>query len=79
MSAITSSFTVEAGMAIRGQARRAIESAAWEAGLEIDTIESKGFFESLYRFTVTGDASTVRAFLRSVDSWARENLGEKNY
>lgn len=70
----TTSFTVEAGMAIRGQVRRAIEQAAWDAKLNIDVIESKGFFESLYRFTVSGPPEDVRRFLRAVDRWARENM-----
>jgi hypothetical protein len=61
-------FTVVAGIG-RGQLRREIEKGAWSHGLEIKTDESKGFLESVYRFTVTGDSGQVRTFLAVVSEW----------
>lgn len=62
-------FMVEAGALIRSWLRREIETAAWENGLEIRTDESKGLFESTYRFTVTGDSAMVSAFLVAARRW----------
>jgi uncharacterized protein YhdP len=69
-------FTLEAGALIRGQVRRELEKAAWERGLDIKTDESKGFFESVYRFTVTGESKAVVAFINDSERWFKENFDD---
>lgn len=69
----TGTFTITAGAWVRGQVRREIERAAWRSGLEIRADESKGFVESVYRFTVTGDDSGVSSFLVAAMNWAKDN------
>ena len=68
-SPASASFTIEVGAFIRGQIRREIEKAAWSCGLEIETQESKGFFESVYKFTVRGNAKVVKSFMRDAEVW----------
>lgn len=65
-------FTVEAGALIRGRIRREIEGAAWGAGLDVRTDESKSWGESVYRFTVSGEPRRVTSFVDSALKWIQE-------
>lgn len=67
-------FTCEVGALIRGQVRREIEGGAWGRGLDIETQESKGLLESVYRFTVHGESAVVAAFMSDIEHWFKENV-----
>lgn len=69
MSDVRGWFTLEAGIAVRGQLRREVEGEAWRRGLDIETKESKGLLESVYRFTVRGESAAVRRFIGDVSEW----------
>jgi hypothetical protein len=69
-------FTLKLGALIRGDVRREIEKAAWGRGLDIDVRESKGFFESVYKFTVTGRPEAVKQFLADTNAWIKANFND---
>lgn len=66
----TLTLTFEAGMIVRGQIKRELTRAAWEAGLSIEIEEERGFFVSVMRFRVSGDGRRLIAFKAAVEQWA---------
>ena len=64
-------FTLRAGVAVRGSARRAIEEYCANNDIEIRVSESKGLLGSLYTFSVSGRGSDIRGLLRAVQSIQR--------
>lgn len=70
-SGTKTTFTLRAGVAIRGSARRAVEEYCANNNIEIRVSESKGMLESLYTFSVSGRESDIRGLLRAVQSIQR--------
>ena len=65
-------FQVEVGALIRGRVRSEIEGEAWARGLEIETRETKGILDSIYRFKVSGESQAVVKFQHDIARWLKE-------
>lgn len=63
------SFYINAGAAVRGQARREIRRACFDLGLDCHVEEDKGFFSSTLYFTITGDGDKLAVLGRAVQEW----------
>jgi hypothetical protein len=65
-------FQVGVGALIRGRVRSEIEGEAWARGLEVETRETKGLLDSIYRFKVSGESDAVVRFQRDITRWLEE-------
>lgn len=61
-------FTLTAGAAIRGAAKRRILEICWNQGADVQVQEDKGFLSSLYRFTVRVTPEQLRHIQSQVQS-----------
>lgn len=65
--------TITAGLLLRGETRRALNTAAFDAmnrnpDLHVVVTEDKGWLESVFRITAKGPAAV--AFINGLNRWA---------
>jgi len=70
---VTTSATLgfSAGALIRRQCVFEVKAAAQRLGLTVSLLENKGWLESEYQITVTGDQDSVTRFLAAFQQWSR--------
>jgi hypothetical protein len=66
MAEIVYRSQAQAGLAVRGQARRIIRALAHSLGLKLDLEEEKGCLDSLFLITVTGEEAQTERFRRQL-------------
>ena len=62
-------FSVEAGIVVRGQVKRAINSYLFTRGLEFEVKEDKGWLESMFYYTVRGDSVKLEQVKKDLTNW----------
>ena len=67
------SFSIQAGVAVRGFIKRAIERLCMTLEVKYQITENKGFLDSLYHVKLEGDDKAVKQILEL----ARDNFGYK--
>jgi hypothetical protein len=68
-------FTMTAGLLVRGQVKREIQKYCWENDIILQTEEAKGLFESVLHFRLTAADMVLVEASRNLKRWIRENNG----
>ena len=65
-------FEFSAGALVRGQIKRELERAAFDAGVDVKIQSFGGWLSTDYGVTVSGDEKKVQAYTATVTDWMKQ-------